>query len=137
MSDKPVRLVIESKAGGPIAEKDFFVQIQEAILNGYRIAENNDSSDSTMRNYFGYMGRAVLYIEGQEVHPREVRMNAKAKKEAAKAPVKEAPEPVENPLDKLTKKKELLEYAKGLEIEVPEDMKVPAQIKKFIKENTK
>lgn len=39
-------------------------------------------------------------------------------------------------LNDLTKKDELLEYASDHNIEVPEEMKLPSQIKKFIKENT-
>lgn len=52
----------------------------------------------------------------------------------------EAPEPVKTPaekLEELTGKKDLMELAKELNIEVPDDVKAPLAIKKFLKENIK
>lgn len=66
MNELPKRLVIESKAQGPRYEKQFFMDIQEAVVKGYRLAENTNSVDCTMRNFMGYMGRAVLYLPGYE-----------------------------------------------------------------------
>jgi hypothetical protein len=52
----------------------------------------------------------------------------------------EAPEPVKTPAEKieeLTGKKDLMGLAKELNIEVPEDVKAPLSIKKFLRENIK
>lgn len=43
-------------------------------------------------------------------------------------------EDIEVDLDSLTKKKELLEFAESKGIEIPEDCKQPAKIKKYLKE---
>lgn len=162
MIEQQKRIIIENKAQGPVWEKQFFTEIQEAIVAGYRLAENMYSADSTMRNYLGHMGRAVLYIPGYEplqgepmgvaraissledapeapVEPSEPEILVKGedapvvKEDAPEAPV-EAPEAKEDNLDSLTKKKELLKYAKEAGIEVPQEMNVPSQIKKFIKD---
>lgn len=63
---KPDRIVIMSKANGRRFEADFFLKLQEAILDGYRIAETNLRDDVSMRMFRGRIGRAVLYKEGTQ-----------------------------------------------------------------------
>ena len=200
MSNKPERIVIENKAGGPRWEKEFFLDIEEAIMGGYRIARNPTNKDCSMRNYFGYMGRAVFYLEGTEPekllakitsrkaiaaieptaevekkadNPEEIvtpvpevvpeedtpekssepvvevvspkptptivqeELPPEAIKEATETPVKDEPGTIydEDILAMLTKKDPLLQYAKKIGVVIPDDMTIPAQIKRFIKDS--
>lgn len=62
MTDKtPDRKVILSKARGPRFEKQWFLELQAAILDGWRIVDNDVRNDQSMRNFRGFQGRAVLY----------------------------------------------------------------------------
>lgn len=196
MSELPKRLVIENKAQGPKYEKQFFMEIQAAIVDGYRLAENPYSVDCTMRNFMGHMGRAVLYLPGYEplegepkgiaretssledgsgevtteeedvIIPEETVEPSEDAKEEGEGNTTETPEEIVEPseepveesseedqedeekpeedessedkedeLDSLTKKKELLAYAKKVEIEIPDNVTIPSQIKKYIKDN--
>ena len=126
---KPTRLVIENKGTGGKHEKQFFLDIQDAIIDGYRISESTKNIDSTMRNYMGFMGRAVLVLpEGQpKVEP---------KVEAKVGPRVGSPEEYSQAaVDKLTKKKDLIAYAKSFGFDVPSALTAPMQIKKAIKEH--
>lgn len=144
---KPTRLVIENKGVGAIHERQFFLDIQAAILDGYRISESTKRIDSTMRNYMGFMGRAVLVlpedaqveetpVETPEVETPEVETLEVEEKveEVVEAPVEEDPQPK---LDTLKKKDDLLQYAKELGVDIPEDVKAPMKIKKIIRESGK
>lgn len=73
MKSNKDRKVIQSKANGYKWELQFFKDIEAAILDGYRIADNNLREDQSMRNYRGKFGRAVLYREGEatDVLPTE------------------------------------------------------------------
>lgn len=133
------RLVIENKGVGPVHEKKFFMSIQQAVINGYRIAENTNYMDSTMRNYKGFMGRAVLYKDGVEFIEQAVK--EPAPKEVVETPVKVVEEVVEtsevtneDKLKGLTKKVDLLAFAEELGVEVPEDVNAPTKIKKLIRD---
>lgn len=64
--NKPERIVILSKGYGVRFEKAFFLQIQEGFDNGYRIADTDLRDDTSMRNFQGRTGRAVMYLEGCE-----------------------------------------------------------------------
>lgn len=59
------RKVLMSKAMGPRFEHAFFVELQEAILDGYRVITDvtpeTPRMDRCMRNYQGNKGYAVLY----------------------------------------------------------------------------
>jgi len=156
------RLVIENKATGPQWEKKFFLDIEQAILGGYRVAKNPHSADCTMRNYLGFMGRAVLYKEGYEPlqgEPKGVARESSSLLETPKVDTETTPEetpkvdtettPEETPkvdtettpeeltskLQSLTKKDELLAFASDNGVEVPKEFNKPSQIKKFLKEN--
>lgn len=87
-SDKN-RLVVQSKAVGPKWEREFFLELQKAILDGYRIAENDLREDASMRNFRGRFGRAVLYKEVAETQPKkEAQPEAEVAEEKAPAPKK-------------------------------------------------
>lgn len=129
--NKPERLVIINKGRGPRYEKQFFFEIQEAILNGYRIADTDTLQDVSMRNYKGSIGRAVFYkVEDTLVKETMVMTTTPA---IVAAPVVEVS--IEDKLESLTKKAPLLALAKELDIEVPADAKAPMAIKKIIKDS--
>ena len=58
------RKLIINKGYGAKWEKKFFIDIQEAVIDGFRIAETGKREDACMRNYKGTMGKAVLYKTG-------------------------------------------------------------------------
>jgi DNA repair exonuclease SbcCD nuclease subunit len=64
--NKPVRIVILSKAFGAKWETAFFEEIEAAILDGYRIARTCLRDDASMRNFRGRIGKCVMYKEGHE-----------------------------------------------------------------------
>lgn len=67
----PERLVIESKARGFKWERKFFLDIEKAILDGFRIADNDDRRDASHRMFRGRIGRVVLYREISEENSKE------------------------------------------------------------------
>lgn len=146
---KQDRLVILSKGLGARFEKEFFLQIQEAFLDGYRIAETDLRDDVSMRNYRGRQGRAVMYKEGTAPDKW-----TPAKVETTEEPVK-GPAPIvkedndsnvatgaaENKpltsleeLETLDKVKDLKEFAGKVKVEIPKTAKSKAEIKEAIKE---
>ena len=66
MSNKPERVVILSKMRGAAFEKDFFIEIQEKVLEGYRVATNDRRVDQSLRNFKGNLGRVVMYLDGEQ-----------------------------------------------------------------------
>ena len=131
MTDKPNRVVIMNKARGVRYEQKFFQEIQEAILNGYRLPAKPDRTNVSMRNFKGG-GRCVLFLEGcdptAEVKVKEAPI-------VLSAPVVEPTVETESdPLLGMTKKVELLAFAKENNIEVDKEITQPVKIKKIIKE---
>ena len=141
------RLVIQSKSVGPKWEQAFFVEIQEAILKGYRFATSNTRKDISMRNFRGRIGRAVLYLEGKEPKPNEVvdfidekieeiTSNIE-KEEKVTIEVNEDLTITETPaidqLQDLTTKKELEEFAEKFDLKIPAKTTNPNAIKKHLK----
>ena len=102
------RKVILSKGYGTRFEKRFFEDIQNLILEGWRIIDTGKREDSCMRNYKGTMGKAVLFKAPPEKHPLEE-------------------------VERLEKKQPLLDLAKEHDVEIPEDIKQPAAIKKYLR----
>lgn len=122
-----------SRRRGPRYEKQFFFEIQEAILDGYRIADTDTLKDVSMRNYKGSIGRAVLYKEGEEPD-----IQLPVGKSPTESLVESEPDVVivvGSSLETMTKKVDLLAHAKSLGLEIPEDCKAPLKIKKFIKDS--
>lgn len=79
------RLEIRTRGVGPKHEKKFLLDIQEAILDGWRIADNNVRVDQSRKLYNGRWGVAVLYKE--TVAKAESKV-AKVKEEPKTEPVK-------------------------------------------------
>jgi hypothetical protein len=104
------RKVITSKGQGPRYEREFFLEIQSLILEGWRIAETDTQDDLTMRNFRGVMGRAVFY---------------RLKNYYPENPYEE--------LEGLNNKEPLLRFAETVNVEIPESVKVPSAIKKYIR----
>jgi hypothetical protein len=146
--NKPNRLVILSKGFGARFEQVFFLQIQEAFLNGYLIAETDLRDDVSMRNFQGRQGRAVMYLAGtapEKWTPAVVESAAEPVKDEAPIVKEEVEEvstgaaenkpltPLEE-LDTLSKAKELKEFAGKHKIEIPKDVKSAKAIKVALKE---
>jgi hypothetical protein len=144
--NKSDRLVILSKGFGARFEKEFFLQIQEAFLKGYRIAETDLRDDTSMRNFQGRQGRAVMYLEGTapekwtpaKVESESVKDEAPIVKEEAKEVSTGAAEnkpltPLEE-LKTLSKPKELKEFATKHKVELPEEAKSSKAIRKILEE---
>lgn len=67
LDKKEDRLAILQRGNGPKFEKLFFLAIQDAILEGYRVPKEAGNYDASLRNFRGTsMGRCVLYKEGKE-----------------------------------------------------------------------
>lgn len=63
---KEERIVIQTTTYGMQWETKFFLDIQAAIDDGYRIAETDRFDDMSLRNFNGNMGRVVMYLKGYE-----------------------------------------------------------------------
>lgn len=61
---KEDRKIVHVRGMGTRYEMQWFLELQQAILDGYRIADNGLLADTSRRNYKGNSGRAVLYKEG-------------------------------------------------------------------------
>lgn len=126
--NKPARIVIQSKSFGARFEHQFFKDIENAILDGYRIADTGLRADMSMRNFKGRMGRAVLILESSRI---EVE---KAAKDEIKAVADEkAKITAEKVADELKVEKELeapvVETEKVVSTGVVENSPVEAAIK--------
>lgn len=145
--NKPSRLVILSKGLGARFEKEFFLSIQKAFLDGYLIAETDLRDDVSMRNYRGRQGRAVMYLVGTA--PEKWTPTATAEDESVKTKAPIVKEEVENtstgaaenkaltPLEELntlSKVKDLKEFADKHKVVIPSSAKSKAEIKAALKE---
>jgi hypothetical protein len=141
--NKQDRLVILSKGFGARFEKEFFLQIQEAFLKGYRIAETDLRDDTSMRNFQGRQGRAVMYLEGTapekwtpaKVESESVKDEAPiVKEEVSTGAAENKPLTPLEELKTLSKVKELKEFATKHKVELPEEAKSPKAIRKILEE---
>lgn len=89
------RKVINTKGTGMKWEKEFFLRLQEAIVDGWRIADNNKRADASMRNFKGNSGRAVLYRELEDTLTFVKEKEAPVPAEEVE--VKEAPKKKDKP----------------------------------------
>lgn len=148
------RLCIQTRSARSVDDKAWMLKIQEAVLDGYRICENKTMRDSCMRNFNGSIGQCVLYKEGQEfldqLDSEEVTEETAPEgsedlpDEPEKTDTESSEEEEKDPeaikvdftrLGELTKKVDILEYLESLGIEVPENLKQPNAIKKWVKDN--
>lgn len=123
------RKMIQSRGNDPRSDKQFFLELEEAILAGYKVCRNTRNDDTCSRNLYG-TGQVVLYKDGveflgetQDAVPAEETKADQAKEEATQ----------EVDLEELRTKADLLTFAKDNGIEVPEDIKMPQAIKKYLK----
>lgn len=142
---KQERKVIQTKGARVKYELEFFLSIQEAVLEGWRVAETNLRDDSSLRNFRGNIGKVVLYkdalgapespVESKE--PLEVQPPLEESAEAPAAPEELSEASTEDTtideLKGLSKKVELYAFAEKHGFTVPEDVTKPAAIKKFLK----
>jgi hypothetical protein len=142
---KQERKVIQTKGARVKYELEFFLSIQEAVLEGWRVAETNLRDDSSLRNFRGNIGKVVLYkgalgapespVESKE--PLEVQPPSEEPAEAPAAPEELSEASTEDTtideLKGLSKKVELYAFAEKHGFTVPEDVTKPAAIKKFLK----
>ncbi len=159
MTDTSNRKVILTQSRGIIFEREFFLLIQEAILDGFRIAETDLSEDESLRMHQGFGGKAVLYKEGtapDKWTPESAQAVADAKhaalqptatiepaaedfevKEEGKELSSAVPENVElTPLQELgplTKGNQLKEFAVKHNLVIPKGVTNPKAIKKALK----
>ena len=61
------RKIVQSKHVGAKWEKMFFLEVQQAILDGWRIVDNDVLADQSRRLHAGRWGRVVLYKPGEDV----------------------------------------------------------------------
>lgn len=148
-ASNPERIIIQSTTYGLQWETKFFLDIQEAFVKGYRIAETDLREDMSMRNFNGNMGRVVMYLEGcqpEKWKPAVVKAEApvedthKVKEEVEEVSTGEAENaPVEKELTLLEKLegisdyKSLKAFAEVNEIELPAKTYNPKAVKKAIK----
>lgn len=143
------RKCIQSKSLNPKDVKQVYLDIQEAILDGYRIAENWDMKDLCTPRFMGHIHQVVLYKEGQEFEEEIEVVEKASEEETAKVESSEESDSidkegqlektVEIDLDHVTsipKKADLLTYLESVGVNPPEDLKTPNAIKKWVRENT-
>lgn len=168
MSEKPQmvnkrnfegRIVIESKSNRPIDQQQFFVDIENAILEGYRVAKNTLTVDQSLRTMYGFMGHVVMYKDGVEFieqEPVNEPVNEPVKAEPSEEVIveqesseekdeiesqeetqeEEVPElSLEDEIKALKTKDDCKSFAEKHSLEIPEDKKTVPVIKKFFKDS--
>jgi hypothetical protein len=139
-ADPKNRIEISSKRSR-LAQHElaWFIEMEEAILKGFRFARSGSNGDRCTRSFRGLRGRVVLYKEGTESikATEKVQRNVPQKQESGVVngnPIIDViPAHLRN-LEELEAKADLLAYAKGKGMEVPTDKKQPAAIKKYLAE---
>ena len=102
------RKVIQSRGFGYRQDKEFYLAIEKAVLEGYRVAQNYRMDDLCGRNVMGGVGQCVLYKDGVEFVDEEG------------SPVKDQDEPnkdLEAIIKGLKTKKDCEEFAKEHNLE--------------------
>jgi len=153
------RLVVEVTGAGRKSTRTFIEQLNKAIEQGYRPTPSSWSLDDAILR--SGRRKIVMYKEGYEV-PKVSEAEADKRDYMAEAiaqddvlskqkeevtpephvevekeePVQEDTSVDENPLiaeiEALTKKKPLLELAERLGVDIPEEAKMPTQIKQIL-----
>ena len=177
------RIQFETKSHNMPEQRQFFIDIEEAVLAGYRMARNPDWQDvCTIAFNMTNVGKVTMYKDGVEfIEPDEESQdestestseeNAETGQQQEEQRKQESSESVDEEttedsseevedeetsedvqeeqkeevteekssvdlsgLEKLTKKAEVIAFAKDNGLEFPEDLKHPNQIKKHLKE---
>ena len=80
MSNKPDRIVIQSRRNGPQGDLAWFKEIEQAILDGYRFADTGLRKDQSLRLFKGRVGQAVLFLEGKAPERVDPKLNVSSVK---------------------------------------------------------
>lgn len=144
------RKVITSKGVRVVDEREFFLEVQEYIVNGWRIMDTGLRDDECLRNYYGNTGKVVVYKaiedyvasveEDKEEETDKVQVELGGPVKPIEVVVEDTLEEEVTPdlmveLEDLTKKADLIKFADKEEINIPSEMSNPASIKKFIRES--
>ena len=162
MSDKPEKIKIVYRGVGGKGDRNFFQLIQKYILEGYRIADNQMRADLSRRSgsvvlYLEgkdphkasdwgvpsatYGVKVVVCANAGKAEPTpEVEAEVV---ETPEVEVVETPEVKAEPskddvlakIESATKKQDLLAIAVDLKVAIPENIKQPAAIQKYLREN--
>lgn len=133
------RRVIQSRGFGYRPEKEFFLEIEEAVLQGYRVAQNYRMDDLCGRNVMGGIGQVVMYKDGNEFledmqQNNESTQSAETKEENKEKNV-DSKQTLEDEIKALSKKVDCVDFAKEHNLEIPEDKKTVPVIKKYFKDS--
>jgi hypothetical protein len=133
---KSNRIVIQNKGIGAKYERQFFIDIQNAILDGYRIAENTDRADVSMRMFKGRLGRAVLYLENTssviESNPEEKSLEDDV--ETNEEDTNSYELTLSEEIEQTDAYKALKQIAENNNLEVPSNLRNPKALKKNLLE---
>lgn len=142
--NNPERIVILNKGVGAKYERQFFMDIQDAILKGYRIADNNARADVSMRMFKGRIGRCVLYLEGaDETETQNPSENPRLKFTTLSEGVEvkgdidsteKSDTSLEDKIKSVSKYKELKKIAEENNLEMKEKVYNPSAVKKNLLE---
>ena len=133
------RKVIQSRGFGYRPEKEFFLEIEQAVLQGYRVAQNYRMDDLCGRNVMGGVGQVVMYKDGNEFledmqQNNESIQSAETSEETKEKKVDEK-QTLEDAIKALSKKVDCIEFAKEHNLEIPENIKAVPVIKKYFKDS--
>lgn len=141
------RKVITVKGTASQAYFELLEQVQEAVLEGYVIPPADRRWTKDRPIMVGRNLMVVMYPKGYEVpkpgkNPRqgeiqEKYLKAAREEEERNKKLSENSDKIKEDLEGLSKKDELLEYAKSIGLEVPEDKVQPKAIKAFILKSVK
>jgi hypothetical protein len=139
MSDKPSEIVLEGWAQDHFeTATKFLLDYAEKIKEGY-VLKTDTTNVHEVATFIG-LPRCVMVLEGSDKPKPEINVVMKPEDSSVEGDtpveVETSSEVVDgNVLDRIestTKKKDLLDLAKELDIKIPEDKKVPAAIKQFM-----
>ena len=133
------RKVIQSRGFGYRPEKEFFLEIEQAVLQGYRVAQNYRMDDLCGRNVMGGVGQVVMYKDGNEFledmeQTNDSTESAETSEETKEKKVDEK-QTLEDAIKALSKKVDCIEFAKEHNLEIPENIKAVPVIKKYFKDS--
>lgn len=154
MSENMERKVIQTKSRHTTGDHQWMLEVQEAILDGWRVVDNGVRADLTMRNFMGRIGKVVLYkkVEGSssEVHDTDTKEDVSAdvtvevqledhKETENDSEVKDDSDSetqdqkyTKEDVESLGKIEDVREFVSKHEIEVPDNLKNAKSIKNYL-----
>ena len=150
------RIVLQSKSNRPIDQQQFYIDIEEKILEGYRIAKNTLRDDQSLRMMYGFQGHVVMYLDGKEFIDEEesteeteetTQSEEGSDNETQEESTEESVEEIlleevgeesglSDDIKTAKTKKDLLDVASKYSIEVPDDLKTVPVIRKYLKDQS-